>query len=380
MITFQDLCNHGLDVVGNDAARTEIRSVADAAQMAMRSLQDTAEWRYYRRTQIQPLNTTVQNVGLVTFTFATLVVVWDQPLPAWFGRGCAMIDGTNNSYTVRSLVAGSSTSFYLDAGSNPGSDQTFAGGTMNLCQYAYDLPLDFRSVVSVGMSNGSFLRLINIASGTMAEYRRRNFVTGTPRMFDIIGSTAAAGKYALNVWPIPNTSQALSVFYKRYARPLRLRDYSIGTITAAAGSAAVTGNGTAWNRSMIGSVIRLTDTDAVPTSYGDYNPYLEELTVDAVAGPTSLTTTFPVQNTYVKRRYIISDPVDVPDGFVNFLYRLMEKEIRLIKRMPTAIDEQAAFNYSLIQAQETDNQYVSGETGYPVWMRAPLYLYRDSLG
>lgn len=372
--------NAALDYIGNDAAKTELRSIADAVQKAMRTLLASHEWKYYRDTQIQPLNATVLSTGTVAYVNSTRLVTWNTTLPSWFGPGCAMVGASNNVYIVQEVPLGSTTTFVLNVGSNPGSDTTYDSGALTLAQFAFDLPLDFWGVISCGMSNGSFLTMIPIASGDMAEYRRRNFVTGTPRMYDIIGSKTTAGRMAMNVWPIPNDNQALSVFYKRKPRVLRIRDYSIGTITATAASRTITGNGTAWDQSMVGSMIRLTDTAEAPTSYGDTNPYLEELMIDSVTNATTLVTTSAPNLSYTKRKYVISDPVDIHEGMANYLYRLVEKEVRLIKRMALVGEEMQALQYAKIEAMEVDNMDIAGTPGYPMWLRAPLYLYRNTLG
>lgn len=382
MLTYLDLVNRGLDFIGDDAARTSVRSIADAAQAAMRSLIDLADWRYFRRSQLQPLHAIVTNTATVTYTHATRTVVWDSALPSWFGPGCGLIGASNNSFDVQEVVFGSTTNFILAVGSNPGSDQTYAAAALSLVQFAFDLPVDFRAVINCGLSNGAFLTMCNVSTGDMATLRRRNFVTGTPRYYDLIGSTATMGRMAMNVWPIPNETTSLSVHFKRKPRALRIRDYSVGTITATAGTRTITGNGSAWNASMVGSVLRLTDQAEAPTGYGDVNPYLEELVIDSVTNATTLVaTTAPVYD-YVKRKYVISDPVDVYDGSVNLLYRLLEREIRSVKRMAATSEEQVNLQREIVTALEADNAYSGGRDGFfagQYQQGLPMYLYRDNL-
>jgi hypothetical protein len=382
MTTFADLLIHGQDYLGLESSSKDIRAITDATVSAMRALESISQFRYYRRQQILNLHQIETSEATAAYTHATRTVVWPDTLPSWFGPGCAVNVSGPVCYVVESLVVGSTTNFVLQPFSNPGEDETFAIGT-NLCQYVFDLPDDFANMHNVGLVATSFLSLFPVSSEDMAEMLRRTFATGTPRRYAVVGSTSTLGQQAIQLHPVPNVANGkVSILYTRHPRALRIRDNRVGTITASAASSTVTGTGTAFSQAMVGSVIRFTDTGEYPTGPTDTNPYLEERTILQVTSATSLTVSSALAYSYATKKYVISDPVDCPRYMMNLLYRLVERELRLVKRIDAKPEEAEALMLETLRAQEQDNSITVNEVAGPATGGAdltPMYIYSANI-
>jgi hypothetical protein len=380
--TFADLILHGSDYLGLDSNSTSIRAITDATVSALRALESVSTWRYFRRTQLLNLHAIVTSEATASYTHATRTVVWPENLPSWFDAGSAVNVAGPTCYVVESLVVGSTTNFVLQPFSNPGEDQTFAIGT-NLCQYTFDLPDDFAAMASVGLVATSYLVLFPVSSQDMAEMLRRTFATGTPVRYAVVGSTSTLGQQAIQLHPVPNVAGGkVSILYTRHPRALRIRDNRAGTVTGTAGLATVTGTGTAFSQAMVGSVIRFTDTGEYPTGLTDTNPYLEERTILQVTSATSLTVSAPLAYSYATKKYVISDPVDCPRYMMSLLYRLVERELRLVKRIDGKPEEAEALMLETLRSMEMDNSITVNEIAGPgsgVADLSPMYIYSTNL-
>ena len=260
--TFKDLLDHSADYLGLDTNTKNVRAIYDSAISGFRALESVSNWRYYRRAQILNLNMIVSPVNLGSYTQSTRTVVWPDGLPSWFKAGCSMNTNNNVTYDVQDLDysnngANLSTQFLLQPFSNPGANLSPLPANSSLIQYTYELPDDFKELQSVGMTNSSFLSIYPVSDSAINDLIRRQFATGTPRRYCVTGSQTSLGKMAIKLHPIPNiTNSAVRINYTRRPRQLVISDVSTGTITATAGSNVITGTGTSFLNTMVGSIFR----------------------------------------------------------------------------------------------------------------------------
>jgi hypothetical protein len=112
-------------------------------------------------------------------------------------------------------------------------------------------------------------------------------------------------------YPVPADGRQIVYVYDQTQQPLRIWKYTAGTVTVSAGSASVTGNGTAFRPDMVGAVIRFGSTTTEPTSLEGSSPYLEERVIVAVGSGTQLTLDQAVDSAYTAVKYSISDLVNI---------------------------------------------------------------------
>lgn len=150
-------------------------------------------------------------------------------------------------------------------------------------QQAYNLPFDYRKLIDVTVTIGSYKYTPKEApSREYWDYinASTSVTSDTPLYYFIFNGQ-------LNFWPTPasSTSNAITYSYIRGFKNLSIADYTTGTIDAVSGT-AVTGSGTTWASPMIGRYLRITPTN-VATSSGDGIWY----EISAVGSGTSITLT-----------------------------------------------------------------------------------------
>lgn len=69
------------------------------------------------------------------------------------------------------------------------------------------------------------------------------------------------------IWPIPQDEYTLTFNYHLRDRDLSVEDYTTGTVTVTNNSQTVTGSGTSWNNSMIGSWFSINNTSLPGQGY-----------------------------------------------------------------------------------------------------------------
>lgn len=123
--------------------------------------------------------------------------------------------------------------------------------------------------------------------------------------------------------PTPATSSnTITIKGRMNVRDISLTDYTTGTITAVTnGGTTITGSGTSWNSSMIGRLIRITNTATVNNGDGLWYE------ISAVGSTTSLTIKEPYEGTTISggsAAYTISEVMPIPEAWqMAPIYRTM---------------------------------------------------------
>ncbi len=370
LTTLQDLVEHLSDYVGSSTGDDTVRFCRRAAQDAYNHFPSIHNWTYlYGRGRV----TTVahQNTGTIAYTNSTnTVTLTGNTWPSWVTQGVILIN--NVPYAIASNPT--STTITLPPQNNPGADVA-ALTVYTLYQDAYSLPIDFTQcdeIVNVNMG----LRLTFEHPSQWLVMQRIYRGPATPRVYCITGSPSFFGAMAVRFFPPPDNIYFMDFIYKRRPRPMNVVLVSAGTATLTSGSTTVTGAGTSWDSTMVGSVIRFSQTgnSVIPTGPSGESPFYLERTVTAVASTTSLTVDQDPVYTGGGLSYAISDPVDIEEGsMLNFLLRMCEKQLRIARRIKSNPEEVADYVAARQEAMEADSRssmrQAVGGGGYPRRLR-----------
>lgn len=165
------------------------------------------------------------------------------------------------------------------------------------------------------------------------------------------------GNDEFGIWPIPvaSVSSAGLLNYERRMRDMSQADYTTGTITVTANSAAVVGSGTTFTQLMVGRSLRVDDAS------GDGMWYK----IDSYTDATHIT----LENTYggltaSGLSYTIGELPDIPEEFHESLvdyacyrYYRRRRDIQLARDMKGAFDE-AVVECINDYSSSTSSQYI----------------------
>ena len=372
--TYQDIIDHLVDYVGGSTGDDTVRYARRAAQDAYNLLPSMHQWSYLagrgRVTTQAPLNT-----GTVTYTNSSLTVTLSGAnWPSWVTQGVIVLNNIPYQIASNPDAGPSSVLITLPPQNNPGADIA-AGATYTLYQDAYSLPIDFTECdEEINVNYG--LRLTFEHPSTWLTFQRIYRGPATPRIYTITGSPGFFGAMALKFFPPPDNAYFMDFIYKRRPRALSVVNVSSGTVSVASGNFTVTGSGTIWDSSMVGSSIRFSaaGNNVPPTGPSGENPFYLERTILSVGSTTSLTVDADPAVTLSGLSYTISDPVDIEEAsMMSFYLRLAEKQLRMGRRIESTDEEAANFKDALINAMEADNRssmrQAVGMGGYPRRLR-----------
>jgi hypothetical protein len=352
MLTFDDLKRHIMTYLAKDAG-----TGPDSARIALnayRAIANKRDWSYYKR--FLRLNTQpFQDAGTVQYTNSTLTMtLTGATWPTWAPLATLRIN--NVWYNIASVI--DSTHVLMSESNNPAVDLP-AGTYYALYQDMYPLPPDFRSLINMEWAAGTncpayidpeeWSNLSTLVTGPAAPY-----------YFTIYGDRRYYGLRQIRFYPAPDLLYAMNIIYNGAGRDLQIADVNTGTASIANNSVTVTGNGTAWNTNMIGSVFRFAGSAGdPPTGFDDVNPTVLERIIVGVAAANSLTLDQPSVMALTGVAYRISDPVDVAQGpMENYLFRECEKQARMLARSKaTGQEEQDEYEMALREAMEADSVF-----------------------
>ena len=379
--TYQDAVEHLLDVF--DVDRTQSRNLRFARQAVSntyRDLPNRKRWTYYDRQYI--LSTVPsQNTGTIQYqqtggAVPYLVTLTGDVWPSWAQYGRLIIGNTH--YDVATRI--STTTLALRADSNPGVDQT-AGTTFTLYRNTYPMPDNFRALDQIWDRPNQ--RPIPILTADMLHTSLQYFYSSpaTPWQACIRNDGKYIGNMSIQFGPPPVVSRTYDIFYQAKGQDLTTENYSTGTVTSTAGSATVTGSGTAWTSALAGCLIRFSSSATVPTSSvgirtgNVFNPATFQGIVKSVESATSLTLQDGALMATTGFAYTISDPLDLEaTAMYTAFLKLSEAEFaRLSKRQDRKVwedDAQVALTLAMEADQRAPNEL--GEYGFTWYKRGTI--------
>lgn len=361
LYTYQDVIDHLTDIFEGETGHAGQRLFKRAVQMAYRKFPDFHKWDYYIRrgkiTTIAP-----QTTGTIAYdhtggTYERQLTLSGATFPSTDTHLYkVLID--NVQYDIEDYK--SSTVVTLTVDSNPGQDIT-AGTSYNLYRPKYWLPVPFRAMATDLDDMSRSFTLSYVPPNHLLDMQASQYTPQEPNAYTIYQSGESYGGWVLEFAPPPNAVHTWEFFYRAMARPLKISEYSNGTLTTD-GTNTVTGSETTWTSKMVGSVIRVPLSGTVKPGGlaggrdDDSEPYDEQRVIVGVASATSLTVDSAI-STRSGVAYTISDPIDMQAGSMTDAFlRQCESEYAQLGRRDDAKDIAVMAQRALILAMGADNR------------------------
>lgn len=357
--TYQDTVDHLIDFVGGSTEGKDARDARRSAQEGLRELIKQRRWSYFYtdfaiRTRA-PYSTGTVEFDLEDGAYPNILTLSGGTWPSWAGQGRVRIAG--NEYPAVSRK--SDTVLQLHPDVNPGDD--VAASEYTIYKTHYQAPDLLQAMVTGLVDENNLLTLPFVHP---REWLGENVVFGGPSQpvtFTVMGSDwgGALGRPMIAIAPPPSSSRTFRGVCVRTARPLKIEQYNTGTVATTVASDTVTGTGTNWGDSMVGTCIRVSDTSTAPTGISGDNPYSEERIVLSVESATSLT----VDSVFTASRsavgYVISDPTDIDlDVMLTCYLRTCEWKMVTNRRSKDRADVHAIYMETLRDAMSVDARYL----------------------
>jgi hypothetical protein len=366
LVTFQDAIEHALDYLGGNPSDQALRDAKRAALEAYRTLANAFTWSYlYAHGRVATSAPVVGEPGGITLSYdhpggayGRMATIAGGTWPEWAGSGYLLVG------EVAYLVAErkSATVLTLDDALNPGADLP-AGTPFTLYRDTYLLPEDYVAQ-DQALRKGNWGGLGYVHPREWLRGRRRHHGGGLPESFTITGDAKYPGRLVLRLDPWPDRAETIDFVYKRRPRPLALVVESAGKAGVSAGGTLVTGSGTAFRPSMVGSVLRLSSTAVrPPTGEIGANPAAFESVIVAHVGPTQVAVAGPAPEALAGVAYSVSDRVDIEDGtMLNAYWRCVEMHLGMVRTLKDKPGARQQYLAALEQAKAADSRSFAGRS------------------
>jgi hypothetical protein len=320
LVTYSDILEFLLRL--ENTQDTRVRMMAQAAILsAYQEFPLMRRWKYYY-ARGRVVTDAEYSTGTVAYDHTggsneRQLTLSSGTWPTNAARGWVLID--NREYRVASRVSDSIIT--LSVNSNPGEDIA-AGETYVWWRDTYPMPLDFVGADAMIDHNEGWYAA-HESPGTTLNWRANDQSSNTPLSKTFLSDPDYAGVMAVMFDPPPDESYYYDFMYVRSPIPMRVLDYSTGTVSVS--STTVTGVDTVWTDDMVGTLIRLprSGVNQVPTGLDGLYRYAEQRVVTAVASATSLTIDAVLSGTYSGVKYRISDFIDLDYNVMMEAFRKM---------------------------------------------------------
>ncbi len=233
----------------------------------------------------------------------------------------------------------SDTTVTLDAVMNPGANVD-SGTSYSVYPRWYALPYDFKNFYGP-WTEESWSQATEVSWDEMLGLARNDSSTGSIQKYCIREIAELHNSVGLYVHPPSDAAETLDYVYDRKPRQLRHTGHDtndqVGTITAD-GTTAIVGTSTVFASTMVGSVLRISDsTTVVPTELGGTHSYSDERIILSVAGTGSLTVDANMDAASTKK-YCITDVIDLPQHCWEAFNACVNKQLAAQQNMKNAGD------------------------------------------
>lgn len=285
-----------------DAEQRDIRTAIHRAYDELTTIRD---WAYYH-VHGRVITDAPYSTGTVTSSGAT-VTLTSGTWPSWAATGAYLKVGEQIA-RVASRTSGSVV--VLDSDLPFKADVTAA--PYQLYRTVYPLPDDFRNMDEPS-DEYNWWSGVYVTPDQAMKLERVSNTSGSPLHWTIIKDPDSSG-WAIKLIGYPTERETIDFTYRRTARPIRYSGHepALRQGTIARTGAAVTGSGTAFTSAMIGSVLRIGDSTNFPGAIESMTPWVSESRITASAGSSSLTTE-DSGTVSSSTKYLITDPIDIPD-------------------------------------------------------------------
>lgn len=339
--TMLDAVHHLVDVFDTDTQGRPYRNAIRACMDAYRELPNVFAWKYYTRRYL--INTTsMYQTGTVTYdhtggAYERQLTLAGGTWPVWAAEAQVIVGATRYQVEDRK----SDTVLTLTEQASPSEDITTASD-YSLALAVVPLPTEVIAISHLVEVNTGY-EIDIVTSEGLLQHLVGNYQPQRPYLAAIRASGKRPGQMELEFAPPPNTERAYDLVAKVRPKIVRVLDYSAGTASTTAGSAAVTGTGTVWGSDMVGTVMRFSaDDDNLPTTMIGAplggttlrNQYEFQSVVKEVTDSTNIVLTDAAPSTLASVKYQMSDAVDIEIGTMwNYFLSLVEYNYARYQRL-----------------------------------------------
>jgi hypothetical protein len=359
MTTYKDLIDALVDFLGANNTKEGERFARRAVLNAYTAMATGHSWQYYWN-RMRLITVPSQTAGTIQYIDATRICtltpdgIAGDPQTFPSAATLPFYNLILDSFILKIAARIDPLNLLVDPSTPLGYDQ-LPGSAYTLYRDTYPCPSDFRTGDElINLNNTGPLNYLHPREWLTSQRLRRG--PATPRIYTFIGDTNYFGTMECKLFPAPDITYEFDCLYQRLPRPIVITEYNAGLVSSVSGSPTITGSGTAWSASMIGSVIRLSyDTINIPTGLGGLNPAAFEAIITAVNSPTSITIGVNAPLTLTGVKESISDPIDIEPGAMSvFMMRECEKQMRILRRMRSLPEENAVYMEAQTKAWEAD--------------------------
>lgn len=366
--TFRDLYAYVANAFDSDhfsEGSIDSRRMIQACMDAYRELASQHDWSYLnRRSQVRI--EAPQTTGTVTYdhtggTYERELTLSGATFPSDARYYKVEIDDEVYEIAERK----SSTVVTLREDTNPGAD--VAGTSYKLFRQEYPAPADFRTGSQLWQLSDRFWNPKFVHPADLQAWDSNQVVSfDEPRVYTIRSSDDAYGQLVFEFAPVSDSARLFDFTYKAQPKTVKpfgqSTEYYDGTVSVS--GTTVTGSGTAFSDRMVGSVIRFSSDDNVPSgrigSSEDYVPYTEQAIVTAVASATSLTIDQALSGSYSDTGFTIGDPLDIePHVMLEPLKLLAEANFMRLSNMKEYRERRGDYEMALRLAKSADSRAIN---------------------
>lgn len=302
------LLRNGLPGSSQDVARC--RTAVDAAY---RYLSAVHTWRFYNRRLALTTEAPV-DIDAVTYDHTggayerQLTITGSSVWPATAIYGEILLGDV--TYQIERRISDAVVT--LSSETNPGKDMTSTAVTWYRSVYPFPVPV--RQVGEVWRGNQMF-RLRVCSPAEYPRMRKMFRQPGTPMQYSVIPSRDRIGVMDFCLIPPPTISEVYEIQVDVNPTPLRTYEVSGSTAAMNVGEATVTCAGSSFNSNLVGTVFRLSPSDALPMGlHQDVEGRAEyewQSVVRRVISATQLELVEAAPSTFSGRGFSLSDVLDI---------------------------------------------------------------------
>lgn len=369
MLTYQDLVDHLITASFGGPQDAEQKDIRSAVQRAVQEVAYIRDWRWYHTHGRIIFNDTWEGNVTYALSSGTFTRSSGDSFPSWAGSGRMRVD------EVVSRIASMTNSNTLVADSTIRHPEDIVSPVpATLYRSYYPLPDDFRNLDSP-IDQNFWTHFVFVEPDLAMKMELSRDRQGPPHAWTV-RRDPQTNKWAIQVIGYPVEVETLDFTYRRAPTTPRLSGYEAtsrqGTVSFSGTS--ISGTGTAFSSSMVGSVIRLGTASDYPEPNSSMTPYVHESRITAVSG-SSLTMELPYTGGSGAVKYVITDPVDCSPGMENCMYSAAEYWLARIRKNK-ADDAFALYQRDLRLAFESDQVAPMSGTQRVIWdttgWRTPL--------
>jgi len=344
VLTYQDLVEHLITASFGGPQDAEQKDIRSAVQRAVQEVSYIRDWRWHHTHGRVVFD--APWTGTVTYAGGTFTRQSGDAFPLYAASGQMRID------EVVTRIASRTSDSVLVADPVIRHPEDIASPvTATLYRSFYPLPDDFRTIDSP-IDQSFWTDFVFVEPDLAMKMELSQDRQGPPHAWTV-RKDPDSNRWAIQVIGYPVSVKTLDFTYRRSPRALRISGHEArsrqGTVSCS--GTAVTGAGTDFSQSMVGSILRLGNASDYPDSLGSMNPHIFESKIVSVASATSCVVEDSFSASGVK--YVITDPVDCSPGMENCIYSAAEYWLARTRKA-NADDAFAMYQRDLRLAFESD--------------------------